>query len=65
MVAKVHESFDAGQFLTGSLTHFTVTHTAAVGAIYGAGKLGKYLSKGSYQTGRNLGSRYKPTSSTK
>jgi hypothetical protein len=30
MVAKVHESFDAGQFLTGSLTHFTVTHTAAV-----------------------------------
>lgn len=30
MVAKVHESFDAGQFLTGSLTHFTVTHTSAV-----------------------------------
>lgn len=24
MVAKVHESFDAGQFLTGSLVHFTI-----------------------------------------
>ena len=24
MVAKVHESFDAGQFLTGSLAHFTI-----------------------------------------
>ena len=23
-MAKVHESYDAGQFLTGSLTHFTV-----------------------------------------
>jgi len=25
MVTKVHESFDAGQFLTGNLNHFTVT----------------------------------------
>lgn len=24
MVAKVHESYDAGQFLTGSLAHFTI-----------------------------------------
>ena len=24
MVTKVHESFDAGQFLTGSLVHFTI-----------------------------------------
>lgn len=30
MVAKVHESFDAGQFLTGSLTHFTISHTTAI-----------------------------------
>lgn len=30
MVAKVHESYDAGQFLTGSLVHFTISHTAAV-----------------------------------
>lgn len=30
MVAKVHESYDAGQFLTGSLVHFEVAHTAAV-----------------------------------
>jgi len=29
-MAKAHESYDAGQFLTGSLTHFTVTHTSAV-----------------------------------
>tara|TARA_B110001454_G_scaffold152065_1_gene141446 strand:- start:113 stop:367 length:255 start_codon:yes stop_codon:yes gene_type:complete len=27
---KVNESYDAGQFLTASLTHFTVTHTTAV-----------------------------------
>ena len=26
MVAKVHESFDAGQFLTGSLVHFDITN---------------------------------------
>lgn len=29
-MAKTHESYDAGQFLTGSLTHFTITHTVAV-----------------------------------
>ena len=29
-MAKTHESYDAGQFLTGSLTHFTITHTSAV-----------------------------------
>lgn len=29
-MAKAHESYDAGQFLTGSLTHFTITHTSAV-----------------------------------
>ena len=29
-MAKVHESYDAGQFLTGSLTHFDITHTSAV-----------------------------------
>ena len=28
MVAKVHESYDAGQFLTGSLVHFTITKVA-------------------------------------
>ena len=27
MVAKVHESFDAGQFLTGSLIHFSIGGT--------------------------------------
>ena len=27
MVAKVHESYDAGQFLTGSLVHFTIGGT--------------------------------------
>lgn len=26
MVAKVHESFDAGQFLTGSLVHFDIAN---------------------------------------
>ena len=26
-MAKVHESYDAGQFLTGNLNHFTVTKT--------------------------------------
>jgi len=30
MVAKVHESYDAGQFLTGSLAHFAIAHTSAV-----------------------------------
>ena len=30
MVTKVHESFDAGQFLTGSLTHFDITHADLV-----------------------------------
>jgi hypothetical protein len=30
MVAKVHESYDAGQFLTGSLVHFAIAHTSAV-----------------------------------
>jgi hypothetical protein len=29
-MAKTHESYDAGQFLTGSLTHFTITHSSAV-----------------------------------
>jgi hypothetical protein len=29
-MAKAHESYDAGQFLTASLSHFTVTHTTAV-----------------------------------
>lgn len=28
MVTKVHESFNAGQFLTGSLVHFTVDNGA-------------------------------------
>ena len=27
-MAKVHESYDAGQFLTGSLVHFDITKTA-------------------------------------
>jgi hypothetical protein len=31
MVAKVHESYDAGQFLTGSLVHFTAD--AGAGAV--------------------------------
>ena len=26
-MAKVHESYDAGQFLTGSLVHFTIAGT--------------------------------------
>ena len=26
-MAKAHESYDAGQFLTGSLVHFTITTT--------------------------------------
>ena len=26
-MAKVHESYDAGQFLTGNLNHYTVTKT--------------------------------------
>ena len=26
-MAKAHESYDAGQFLTGSLTHFTIGGT--------------------------------------
>jgi len=42
-----------------------VKAAAAVGAIYGAGKLGKYLSKSTYQTDRNLGKRYPKTGSTK
>ena len=29
-MAKAHETSDAGQFLTGSLTHFTVKHTSTV-----------------------------------
>ena len=29
-MAKAHESYDAGQFLTGSLVHFEISHTAAV-----------------------------------
>lgn len=29
-MAKVHESYDAGQFLTGSLVHFEISHTSAV-----------------------------------
>ena len=35
-----------------------VKGAAAVGAIYGAGKLGKYLGKTSYQTGRKLGKKF-------
>ena len=31
---------------------------AAVGVIYGAGKLGKEMGKTSYQTGRNIGGKY-------
>lgn len=42
-----------------------VKAAAAVGAIYGAGKLGKYLGKSTYQTDRSLGKRYPKTSSTK
>lgn len=30
MVAKVHESFDAGQFLTGSLNHFTIANAGGI-----------------------------------
>jgi hypothetical protein len=30
MVAKVHESFDAGQFLTGSLNHFTISNVDGI-----------------------------------
>ena len=30
MVAKVHESFDAGQFLTGSLNHFTIANPGGI-----------------------------------
>jgi len=29
-MAKANEVYSAGQFLTASLTHFTVTHTTAV-----------------------------------
>ena len=29
-MAKAHESYDAGQFLTGSLVHFEISHTSAV-----------------------------------
>ena len=29
-MAKVHESYDAGQFLTAGLVHFSVSHTGAV-----------------------------------
>lgn len=29
-MAKAHESYDAGQFLTGSLTHFDITHADLV-----------------------------------
>jgi len=32
MVQKVHEKFEAGQFLTGSLNHFTVTKIGMVEA---------------------------------
>ena len=32
MVTKVHESYDAGQFLTGSLNHFTVANADDQGA---------------------------------
>lgn len=32
MVTKVHESFDAGQFLTGNLNHFTVSHADLLAA---------------------------------
>ena len=35
-----------------------VKGAAAVGAIYGAGKLGKYLGKTSYQTGRKSGRKF-------
>jgi uncharacterized protein len=31
-MAKVHESYDAGQFLTGNLNHFTVTKTGMASA---------------------------------
>jgi hypothetical protein len=31
MVAKVHESFDAGQFLTGSLVHFGIAYDDGAG----------------------------------
>jgi len=29
-MAKVHESYDAGQFLTGNLNHFTIAHASIV-----------------------------------
>lgn len=35
-----------------------VKGAVAIGAIYGAGKLGKYLGKTSYQTGRTLGRKF-------
>lgn len=42
MVTKVHEAFNAGQFLTASLSHFSVTHadldTSATDAAEAAAK---------------------------
>ena len=32
MVAKVHESYDAGQFLTGSLVHFDIANPGGIDA---------------------------------
>jgi 3-keto-L-gulonate-6-phosphate decarboxylase len=32
MVAKVHESYDAGQFLTGSLVHFDIANAGGIDA---------------------------------
>ena len=32
MVAKVHESFNAGQFLTGSLVHFDISNVDGIAA---------------------------------
>jgi hypothetical protein len=29
-MAKVHETYSAGQFLTASLTHFTIAHASIV-----------------------------------
>lgn len=37
----------------------------AIGAIYGAARLGKYLGKTSYQTGRNSGSKFQPRGNQK
>ena len=45
MVAKVHESFDAGQFLTGSLTHFDIAHADLVAPVDAAAEVAHAAAK--------------------